>query len=103
MKTHEIESVARLVVEGLGRPSQIRLLGCGSVSSAQAFSSQDQYACQLYQCGGQGDFSCCDGFNCLDRFLCPADALYGCDDGPFGCLSDFQCAANYAPTGGVCD
>jgi hypothetical protein len=102
MRAQDITQIANAVVENLGGSMDASLLGCGAVSSTEAYSTDDQYACQEYECGGLAQFSCCQGFNCLDLFSCPGAALYGCYQEQFMCLQEFGCEANYAAEGGVC-
>lgn len=101
MRPQDIDKVANLVVGSLAGASGAGILGCGAISSAQDYDpSRDcvetpfYYTCETgqYECGGQGNFDCCDGFTCDNDFYCPGEARFACpNDQQFSCPETFQC------------
>ena len=115
MRPQDIDKIANIVVGSLsGSAAGAGLLGCGSVSSTQDYELNECedpadpfFACNDsgFQCGGLGLFTCCVGFDCLTRFVCPGPALFNCGNSEqFMCYQTFECAPldTFEPTAGVC-
>lgn len=86
MNPTDVDKIAEAVVGALsgGAPG---LLGCGAVSSATDFST-DELFCGTFECGGMGEFACNVRFGCglvngvavvAPTFSC--DDLFHCDQG----------------------
>jgi hypothetical protein len=116
MRPQDIDKVANLVVGSLANAGGIGILGCGSVTEQQAFNPAQEcdvepfyFVCDEgsdYDCGGLGDFHCCDGFTCTTDFNCPGDARFTCPtDQDFNCLGEFSCGTagdTFALTSNFC-
>jgi hypothetical protein len=97
MNQQGIHRIAEAVVASLADGSGPGLLGCGAISSDIAYSSDELLACQVYECGGEGLFTCCQGFTCFDDFTCAEGAPYGCTSRvQFTCLTDFACGQQFS-------
>lgn len=93
MKPQDIDKIAGAVVESLaGGPG---LLGCGSFTNQQRYDNPPGGCEAEYQCGGMGAFTCCQSFTCLNGFLCPGPATFGCiNDVGFTCSDvGFSCGS----------
>lgn len=93
MKPQDIDKIANIVVESLGGGPAPGLLGCFSITSTERYYHPPGDCKGLFQCGGLGDFLCCETFGCPQGFVCPGPAR-------FNCLNEeaFTCA----PTGFTC-
>lgn len=93
MKPADIDRIANAVVGGLaGR--EAGLLGCGAISSTEAYGCPAEYACDPYECGGQGEFSCSNDFVCHTLFDCPPPQAFSameCWSEWFYCEGDYIC------------
>jgi hypothetical protein len=88
MKPQDIDKIANIVVGSLsGSAAGAGLLGCGAISSAQDYElnectdpSDPFFECGVpsFECGGNGIFTCCVGFDCTIGFTCPGPAIFGC-------------------------
>jgi hypothetical protein len=115
MKPQDIDKIANVVASSLAGSRVPGLLGCGAISNAQDYElnectdpSQPFFTCDNagYECGGAGQFLCCEGFDCLSAFYCPGVEIFGCgNDREFNCLASFQCGAadTFNLTSGLCD
>ena len=99
MRPQDVDKIAVAVVSSLAGVRDAGLLGCGAISNPVEYDwpacpSPSDFGCgSSYQCGGQGLFTCCEGFACMGGFICPSpngfwcqnDLLFSCGPGSFAC------------------
>ena len=112
MRPQDIDKIANLVVGSLSGAPGAGLLGCGAVSSGQAYdplcNDPSIFVCtpvESFECGGEARFSCCAGFECTTDFYCPGPNLFAClNQQQFICPTTFVCGAqdSFEPTSSYC-